>query len=182
MNQIANYTVAAVKKIRGHDGYGYSCNLMHNGKKVAEILDDGWGGGLQFCWLDKARATVNSLNYKDEPYSFEGTAEEALFYAEVMKLPKINSFDGKKMNSSADIVLDDMVNDSLAIKKITADLKKNLTIQAKDGVLLTWKISATHSMASLKIHALKKHPEAKIINELPMEQVFKIYKQANIVA
>ena len=182
MNQIANYTVASVKKIRGHDGYGYSCNLMHNGKKVAEILEDGWGGGLQFRWLDKVQATVHTLNYKDENHSFEGTAEESLFYGEVMKLPKIDSFDGKKMNTSADIVIDDMVNDSLAVKKITADLKKNLTIQAKDGALLTWKISATHSMASLKIHALKKHPEAKIINDLPMEQVFNIYKQANLIS
>lgn len=183
MNQLTNYTVAAVKKIRGHDGYGYSCNLMHNGKKVAEILDDGWGGGLQFRWLDKTRATVHTRTYKDEPHSFEGTAEEALFYAEVMKLPKIPAFEeGTEMHTSPDIVIDDMVNDSLAVKKITADLKKNLTIQSKEGALLTWKISTTHTVDFLKAHALKKHPEAKIINDLPIEEIFKIYKEANVIA
>lgn len=184
MNQLTNYTVAAVKKFRGHDGYGYSCNLLRNGKKVAEVVEDGWGGGLQFHWVDhKTTATVNTLNYKDEPHSYKGTAEEALFYADVMTLPKIPAHDGlPEMNTSGDIVIDDMVKDLLAVKKIAADLKKKMTIQTKEGQLLTWKISTVHTLDMLKAHALKKHPESKIINDLPMEEIFKIYKEANVIA
>lgn len=48
MSSISEYSVGAVKKFRGHDDYGYNCNLLRGKKKVAEILEDGWGGGLQF--------------------------------------------------------------------------------------------------------------------------------------
>ena len=184
MNSITQYTVGAVKTFRGHDGHGYSCNLLRNNKKVAEVVDDGWGGGLQFHWVDHSTsAVVNSRTYDGKPHSFNGTVEESLFYAEVMKLPKIPSYDGtSELFTDPDIVVDDMVNEAIITKKIKADLKKNLTIQAKDGTLLNWKISPTHTIEILKTHALKQYPEATIINELPLPEVMKIYKEAKIIA
>ena len=100
-----------------------------------------------------------------------------------MKLTKISaSGNSPEMSTSPDIVIDDMVNDALTIKKITADLKKNVTIKCKDGKLLTWKISATHTVDILNAHVMKKYPEAKIINSLPIDEVYKIYKEANVIA
>jgi hypothetical protein len=182
MNSISNYTVGSVKTFRGHDGHGYSCNLLRNNKKVAEILEDGWGGGLQFHWFDNnTKAVVNSRTYDDKPHSFNGTVEEAMFYEVVMKLPKIPAFDGmEEMFTDPDIVVDEMVNDVLLAKQIKSDLKKNITIQCKDGKLLTWKVSAVHSADVLKAHALKQHPEAIVINTLPIEEVISIYKKANV--
>jgi hypothetical protein len=183
MNSIAQYTVGAVKTFRGHDGYAYSCNLLRNNKKVAEVVDDGWGGGLQFHWVDhNTSAVVQTRTYDDKPHSFNGTVEESLFYAEVMKLPKIESSDKElEIFPDADIVVGEMVNEVLMTKEIKSDLKKKLTIQTKDKQLLTWKISAVHTFDVLKAHALKSHPEAVIINELPIENIVKIYKEANIV-
>lgn len=181
MTTIADYTVGAVKKFKGHDGYGYTCNLLRNKKKVAEILEDGWGGGLQFSWLDHDKsATVNTLTYDDKPHSFKGTVEEALFYAEVMKMPKIKSYDNTEMSTSPDIVVDDMVGDVLMEKQVKADLKKQFTIQAKDGQLLAWKITPVYTVEVLKNLVLKEHPEAIVINELPIPEVMKIYKEQNL--
>lgn len=183
MKTTSQYTVGAVKTIRGHDGNGYSCNLLRNGKKVAEIFDDGWGGGLQFGWLDHTtRAVVHNRTYDDKPHSYNGTVEEALFNAYIMELPKVPSYDGKEeIFTDPDIFVDELVNDTLTLKQIKSDLKKNITIQCKDGQLLSWKVSPVHTADILKAHALKQHPDGIIINTLPVETVFDIYKKANIV-
>lgn len=181
MNKI--YTVNGIKTFRGHDGYGYNCNILKNGKKVAEVLEDGWGGGLQIRWLDNtAPAPVINRSYDDKEITFEGTVEQALFYAEVMNLPKLPEHDGfPEMNTSADIVIDEMVNETLAIKKLLASMKKSVTVQCNDGKLLTWKITPTHTEPVLRSLVMKKHPDAKIMNDLPIEEVFQIYKEADLV-
>lgn len=184
MTTIAEYSVGAVKTFRGHDGYGYSCNLLRNNKKIAEVVEDGWGGGLQFHWADRnTSAVVNSRTYDDQSHSFQGTVEESLFYAEIMKLPKIPAHNGlPEMFTDPDIFVDELVNDLLLVKKIKSDLKKNITIQCKDGQMLTWKISTIHNADILKAHAIKQHPDAVIINNLPIPEVVKIYRDANMVA
>lgn len=180
MNSI--YSVGAVKKIRGHDGQGYSCNILKNGKKIAEALEDGWGGGLQINWLDnKTSATVKNRTYEDKEFTFEGTVEESLFYKEILKLPKIPA-DGElpEMNTSIDIVIDEMVNDLLNIKAVESDFKKKLTIQCADGTLLNWKITPDYTVEKLKAHAEKKYPGSKVMNDLPVESVVNIYKKSRI--
>ena len=181
MNKI--YTVNGIKTFRGHDGYGYNCNILKNGKKIAQVLEDGWGGGLQIDWLDnKTQAVVTNRTYDDKEVTFNGTVEQALFYAEVMKLPKLPARDGfEEMHTSVDIVIDEMVNDATAIKKILADLKKKITVQCNDGKLLTWKITPAHTEPVLRTHILTKYPDGKIMNDLPVEEVFQIYKQADLV-
>lgn len=183
MNSIAQYTVGAVKKIRGHDGFGYSCNLLRNNKKVAEVLEDGWGGGLQFRWLDnKTSAVVNNRTYDGKPHSFNGTVEESLFYAEIVKLPKIPAGeDSMERFPDPDIFVDDLVNHVFISKKITSDLKKQLTIQSKEGEVYNWKISPTWTTEKLIVHALKEHPGATIINNLPIDEVIEIYKKAKLI-
>lgn len=51
------YTVAKIKTFRDHDGgTAYDCDLLRDGKKIAEVLEDGWGGGLQMRFVDDAEA------------------------------------------------------------------------------------------------------------------------------
>jgi hypothetical protein len=180
---ITQYTVGAVKTFRGHDGNGFSCSLLKNKKKVAEVVDDGWGGGYQFHWVDhKTSALVNTRTYDDKPHSFNGTVEESLFYTEIMKLPKLPAKDDMpEMFTNPDIFVGELVNELLLVKTIKADLKKKLTIKCKDGELLTWKISTMHTVEILKDYAMKKHPEAIVINDLPIADVIEIYKEANVI-
>lgn len=52
---------------------------------------------VQFRWLDDTTsAVVNTLTYDDQPHSFNGTVEQALFYEQVLKLPKIPKYNGGK--------------------------------------------------------------------------------------
>lgn len=183
MSSISQYSVGAIKTFRGHDGYGYSCNLLRNGKKVAEVLEDGWGGGLQFSWLDYKNSTVvNSRTYEGNPHIFNGTVEESLFYDEVMKLPKIKGFSDNDpdMFTDPDIVVDEMVNDALDTKKIKADLKKKFMIQFKDGKISYWKITPEHTLEVLRNHIKKDYPDALIINDLTLNEAVTFYKANNL--
>ena len=45
-----NYTLKGLKTFTGNEGTGFSANLYHGNRKVAEILDDAWGGPLQLFW------------------------------------------------------------------------------------------------------------------------------------
>ena len=44
------YSVKGAKTFHGHDGYGWECKLHEprTGRKIGIVVDDGFGGGLQF--------------------------------------------------------------------------------------------------------------------------------------
>lgn len=48
-----DYEVKGFRAINGHDGQGWEANLYHNGKKIAEAFDDGWGGEVEIRWMSK---------------------------------------------------------------------------------------------------------------------------------
>lgn len=179
-----NYSVKAIKSFRSRNGYGYSCNLLRDGKKVAEILEEGRGGEMRIDWMDfKSTATFISRNHEDKEVSCRGTVEEALFNEQVRSLPKIAAHDGfPEMDTSLGIVIDDMVNDTLAIKKLSASMKKSVTVKRGDGKFLTWKITPVHSAPAIRTYILKNYPDGKIMNDLPVEEVLQLYKQAELVS
>lgn len=47
------YSVKNVKTFMGNKGYGFNASLYEDGKRVALVIDDAWGGCLQFQWSDK---------------------------------------------------------------------------------------------------------------------------------
>ena len=87
------YQVKAVKTFHGHDGHGWECKLYRDGKRVALVVEDGWGGGLQFHWDDQtpdiARVECRNRNYDDTINTFKGTPEQARLEAHVLDLPQI---------------------------------------------------------------------------------------------
>jgi hypothetical protein len=94
-----------------------------------------------------------------------------------MKLPKLPAKDDMpEMFTNPDIFVGELVNELLLTKDITKSLKKNLAIKCANGRILTWKISAMHTLEILKDYAMKQHPESIIINDLPIADVIKIYK------
>lgn len=177
------YSVKAVKAIRGHDGQGYSCTLTRNGKRVAEILDDGWGGGLQINWLDDNQKSVEFKfrDYTDEITTRKGSPEEALFNEHLMALPMIDGFDGKKMYTNCDIYIDELVNAVLLEKKIAGDLKKNV-VAVIDGKVLNWKVKAPHTVETVIAHVNKIHPQALVLNLKTIPEVISTYKEHNLIA
>jgi len=60
------YTLTKIKTFRGRDGHGLNATLNRDGKAIAEILDEGSGGMVDFDWLDQQHGE---------------SAEEAMFKA-----------------------------------------------------------------------------------------------------
>jgi len=55
-------TVKNLKKMKGRDGYAWSCDLYIDGVKSAYVLDEGFGGTIDFHWYHK-RLESSFLNY-----------------------------------------------------------------------------------------------------------------------
>ncbi len=54
-SEMRGYTVKALKTMKSHDGgVAYSATLYKGGSKIAEVIDDGWGGGIQTRYATKA--------------------------------------------------------------------------------------------------------------------------------
>lgn len=84
------------------------------------------------------------------------------------------------MNTSPDIVIDNMVNDVLITKAIKSDLKKKVMIKAKDGKVLYWKITPNHTVDVLRNYLKIDYPDAIIINDLDLKEVLQFYKDNNL--
>ena len=83
------YEIKNLKTFMGMDCPGYNCALYRDGKRVAEVVDDGSGGEPRFHWLDweKLKVQIPVANRPGtDPGSFgmyKGTPEEALLQEHV---------------------------------------------------------------------------------------------------
>ena len=77
------YKVTKVKTFKGREGEGFNADLLKDGKKVAEVINDASGGEVDFHWLDfkSPSAFVNNwVGYQGQPTDIRCTPEEASFY------------------------------------------------------------------------------------------------------
>ena len=51
--KIETISIAKLKSCQGYDGECFSCDLIINGKKVAQVSNGGSGGGNNYWWNDK---------------------------------------------------------------------------------------------------------------------------------
>lgn len=179
------YTVNAIKTFKTHDGaLGYSCNLNFNGKKVADVLEDGWGGEIRIDWLDRStEAKVKVHRYNDSVHEYDGTKAESLFAEHIFNLPKIKSFDGNdEMHTNSHIEIDRMVNEFLDTKKITSELKKKVLVFHESKVY-AFNVKAPHTLeTTLKaVKAMPKYKDSQFLNDLPVVEVISIYKAQNLI-
>lgn len=49
-----SFSLKNIRTFNGNEGLGFAANLYEGRKKVAEVLDDAWGGQVQIRYLDKA--------------------------------------------------------------------------------------------------------------------------------
>lgn len=173
---LSNYSVAAVKTFNGREGRGYSCNLMLNGKKVAEVLDDANGGPLSVRWLDNEFSEGQVRQWDDSIKTIRMTKQEAAFEALVMALPKRAckySESGFRFDSS-DIVIEDLVNDQADLKKMKTMLKSKILFTKGVEIYQSKIIDIDRQLPALRA----KHPTAKFLNTLPEQEAFNLFKLA----
>jgi hypothetical protein len=58
------YTIAKIKSHNGNEGPTLNAVLMRDGKKAAEVLDDGNGGMMYFYWVDGHHDTPEEAKFK----------------------------------------------------------------------------------------------------------------------
>ena len=127
----AEYAVKAVKTFMGHDGDpsgSMECTLYKDGKKIGMVVDDSWGGGLQF--------------------HLEGN-EENLLCDFCKTLPKWTSeFDKEKIeyDMSADVYINSLVSKFLENKEFRRKCKsKTLFILSGQAKGEFWEVKLAYN-------------------------------------
>jgi len=167
------YSLKAVKTFHGHDGNGWEANLYHDKKKVALVVEDGWGGELQFHWVDNDAPKVecDGIGYQEKPMTFTDTPEEALFRNYCLTLPKWKCID-EMVYTCMDVCLSNMVDKVLTEREVKKLIKKVAYIDGPDIFTLNCKGNlAEHYTPSI----LSRHPEAVILNTMPLDKAVELY-------
>ncbi len=115
------YAVAKIKTFRGMEGSGLNADLLRDGKKVAEILDEGSGGPVSYDWVDGHHDTPEQEKFM------------AFIEAERLKIPKDQKDDDGFNNHElfcSEIWVWDEVNRILDDRRNKAACKKYTIFQA----------------------------------------------------
>lgn len=178
MTKSNGYQVKAVKTFHGHDGIGYEAKLYNpEGKKVALVVEDGYGGGLNYYWEDDAAPKVEckSVDYNDKPTTFKGTPFEAAFHAHCLALPKYHSKwddEGVFHFTTPDIHVDNLVSRKDAEKHVKKLIKSVAVLNGNQ--IITWKCARDNT--GLRDHIGEKYPDGIILNDLPLDKAVDAYE------
>ena len=177
-----NYSVTKVKTLNGREGYGFSCVLLKNGKKVASCYDYGDGADIHIEWDNRTPAVVKNRNFEDIIIERPGYIEEAQFNDFVNSLPIIKGeVPEYNMFPSPHLVIEDLVNHSIGLKKISSMLKKSVIFKTPDNKILSSKPSNDKSLDDLLNAIQSKHNDYQILNKLGLEEVYNIFKTHNLI-
>ena len=179
------YSLKAIKTFHGHDGPGcWEAKLYQDKTFVAIVVEDGWGGELQFHWQDATAPKVEgkTVNYKDEPVTYKATPYEADLLAHCLSLPKQTCYDDKLVHVSHDVFVSDLVEAKLTEKDVKRLLKKVAVFD--EGKFYTFNIPANqlglkgHPSSLRDIVLPKEYPNAIILNDLPLDEAVALYRSA----
>ena len=117
--KIAEYKITKFRTFRGHDGQGFNATLSHNGKPVALVDDDGYGGGLAFDWLDhkNGREDYTVLDHMGETVTHRMTAEEYAFFEAYKDLTYVFEYNNSVNRHSADTIIGALIEEYELSKK-----------------------------------------------------------------
>jgi hypothetical protein len=136
--------VKNVKTWTGVEGIGFQASLYADGKRIAVVTDDAWGGEYRYDVLNQDKL------------------DEAREYAK--SLPPVPVFNST-VDSCLDIVVDELVNEYEENKQWKRLCKNKIVLITSDcgkGEYRTVNVSPTPAY----IKAVKeKYPDAEIVNE-----------------
>jgi len=155
-------SVTKVKAVAGHDdSQPFQAILLADGKPVANLYDDGWGGGVQIHWMGgktntAVQAAIRELGEQkylqehpeDGP---EQAKENALLYG--------------------DCELTIMACDALMLKRMARLAKKNVLFTSPAMMAGEYKTLKAPFDQATKDWVLKKTPNAIFINDLLKDAV-----------
>lgn len=166
------YTVKGVKTFRSLDGGGFSSTLCRDGVKVAQVNDEGFGGPLNFNWLDEKASKVErtiihvdkSAPNGERAHTMTMSPEEAKLHDHTLTLPKIKAF-GMVLDVDSDVFVGQLVSNYQEENRIKRLLKSHL-VMIKDNEVQTIKRSPTPEMIA---QFRTSHPGVELLNDQPVE-------------
>jgi hypothetical protein len=176
MSTREEYSVKAIKSFHGHDGYGWECKLYDPANKfVAFVVEDGWGGGLQFHWNDEelARVETTFTNTMGTEVVTKQTPAQSALTKFCMESPKWKCND-KMVHTCPDVLMSDLVENALTMKDVKKMLKKVAIFD--DGKVYTYNVAPSHS--NIRTVIAKKYPNAIVLNDVSISEAVAIYKGA----
>lgn len=179
------YTVNAIKSFTGMEGPGFNANLLRDGKKVAEVIDDASGGPLMIHWADEKASPVKCQcrDYKDEMVERHMTPEEAKLNAYILSLPAAPAgfigADSKEvwMFPNDEMFISGLVNDVLDRRSVERSLKrmmKSKIVYIDGGALYTSKAFTPAQMAPALAQFKTKKPDYNYLNDKPIEEAINL--------
>ena len=108
---MGTYQVKNVKIFRGHDGHAFNSSLYCDGKRVATVDDDGWGGECRFQWLDykKPKVEVTCKHCDGTEYVRKCTPAEAAFLENLKG--RTYEYGGKLNNHNPDTYVGELIQE-----------------------------------------------------------------------
>ena len=164
-----------VKEFRGHDGYGYNADIYLGKNKVAEVDEDGWGGGLRIDYVS------DEMKQKSDEI--------------IQNLPKckwsewnfLNNSDDSEFTWTHDLVFDAVATNVLRMRDFKKQMKKITFIQNNQMQHFT---SLKHSQlqnfyqyneGTMKLEEWLKMTEKEenmiVLNLLPENEAFDLYRK-----
>lgn len=176
------YSVRKVKHFQGNDGLSYAGELLHNGKLVADIHDDGNGGCVSIHWRDSnlARLKMNMKNRNGEKFVRSFTPQELKLHKHCLALGQVRGdvtyHDGAPMMYDDELFIGELVFDHIEIKSMKNSLSRLLqfieTPESKS--IYHFPKMKFSDLTAQKVRA--KYPKCVILNELSTEKAFAIWR------
>lgn len=108
------YTVTKLKTWKTSDGGGYSCVLLRDGRPVAEVVNEGRGGPLDFTFVgSKGYTWFNAVTGDPSP----DDCPEAKAFAEYAKSQPSYEMFGETHPMTAEVFLERLVENAKNLKK-----------------------------------------------------------------
>lgn len=150
------YTISSLKTFRSLDGVGFSAILLADGRKVAEVLNEGTGGGTWLRWM----ASDKDQRAADEKALSDHIAAQPDYRHE---------YTGHMAGLNTEIFLDNMVDKIEREKEVRKLLKNKVVFVLPDSP--AWRtLTKVKPTPEVLERAAKQFPTATFINTLSFEE------------
>ena len=170
------YTVKNVKTFETPDGGGYNATLYLGKTKVANIHDGGYGGAPEYDWVDTViKGEINpNRHFSNDFYAFLKTHKIPDFEWSEEKGRFVDT--DEMIIASDELFIGNLVNDFLDAKWWKGRLKKKI-FYLENGEVFSVKVPPSEIERVREVFN-EKYPNRKIMNDLPIEEVLAIAKDA----
>lgn len=123
---LAQLQIVNFKEFPGHDGIpGFNLDLKYNGRKIARVYDDSYGGGYQISVIGEIVRNKDG-KYVGSPMREENTALLKELNDQVKQLPRDEKYD---LEMHLEYLIDELIN----LKNIEKDAKKGIVCKTNLG-------------------------------------------------